>query len=247
MSDRQLDDKGRFVFMNLYLKNLEKKSIYVLREARMRFGNMAIVWLPGKNSTTCLYLCRKAFFGKIPFPVIYIGKELEFQETYEFRCRIAQEWKIDFSIFPVQSNAEKFSRIVGGIEERYGVDALIITMKRDESLKWFEKDFSGGSDYILKSGDIFCVFPLVFWTEMDIWQYIEEENIPVNPLYFAKDGKRYRDIGYPDSPVQITSNSKTITEIIEELKTTHDVTEIDRAQDEEKDIIFQRLRDLGYL
>jgi len=233
--------------MNFQLKRLEKGSIYVFREVRMKFRNMAILWLPGKNSTMCLYLCRKAFFGKIPFPAIYIGKGFEFQETYEFRCRLAQEWKIDFSIFPAQSNNEKFSRILGGIEERYGVDALIIAMKRDESLKWFEKDFSGGSDYILKSGDIFCVFPLVFWTEIDIWQYIEEENIPVNPLYFTKDGKRYRDIGYPDLPVQIRSNAKTISEIIEELKIRHDVNEIDRARDEEKDIIFQRLRDLGYL
>jgi sulfate adenylyltransferase subunit 2 len=31
------------------------------------------------------------------------------------------------------------------------------------------------------------VFPLSDWTESDIWQYIYQENIPVNPLYFAKE------------------------------------------------------------
>ena len=31
------------------------------------------------------------------------------------------------------------------------------------------------------------VFPLSDWTESDIWQYIHQENIPVNPLYFAKE------------------------------------------------------------
>jgi sulfate adenylyltransferase subunit 2 len=31
------------------------------------------------------------------------------------------------------------------------------------------------------------VFPLSDWTESDIWQYINQENIPVNPLYFAKE------------------------------------------------------------
>jgi len=30
------------------------------------------------------------------------------------------------------------------------------------------------------------VFPLSNWTELDVWQYIERENIPVVPLYFAK-------------------------------------------------------------
>nr|WP_246264377.1 sulfate adenylyltransferase subunit CysD [Aromatoleum toluvorans] len=35
-------------------------------------------------------------------------------------------------------------------------------------------------------GESIRVFPLSNWTELDIWQYIYEENIPVVPLYFAK-------------------------------------------------------------
>jgi sulfate adenylyltransferase subunit 2 len=31
------------------------------------------------------------------------------------------------------------------------------------------------------------VFPLSNWTEIDVWQYIHVENIPVVPLYFAKE------------------------------------------------------------
>jgi sulfate adenylyltransferase subunit 2 len=31
------------------------------------------------------------------------------------------------------------------------------------------------------------VFPLSDWTELDIWQYIHENDVPVNPLYFAKE------------------------------------------------------------
>ncbi len=30
-------------------------------------------------------------------------------------------------------------------------------------------------------------FPLSNWTEMDVWEYIKEENIEVVPLYFAKE------------------------------------------------------------
>ncbi len=35
-------------------------------------------------------------------------------------------------------------------------------------------------------GESIRVFPLSNWTELDVWQYIYQENIPVVPLYFAK-------------------------------------------------------------
>ena len=31
------------------------------------------------------------------------------------------------------------------------------------------------------------VFPISNWTEKDIWQYIQRENIPIVPLYFAAE------------------------------------------------------------
>jgi sulfate adenylyltransferase subunit 2 len=39
----------------------------------------------------------------------------------------------------------------------------------------------------VENGDSMRVFPLSNWTELDIWQYIEMEGIPVLPLYFAKE------------------------------------------------------------
>ena len=38
----------------------------------------------------------------------------------------------------------------------------------------------------INKGESIRVFPLSNWTELDIWQYIHQENIPVVPLYFAK-------------------------------------------------------------
>ena len=35
-------------------------------------------------------------------------------------------------------------------------------------------------------GESIRVFPLSNWTELDIWQYILQEDIPIVPLYFAK-------------------------------------------------------------
>ncbi|MBA2587633.1 MAG: sulfate adenylyltransferase subunit CysD [Alphaproteobacteria bacterium] len=38
----------------------------------------------------------------------------------------------------------------------------------------------------INKGESIRVFPLSIWTELDIWQYILAENIPIVPLYFAK-------------------------------------------------------------
>jgi len=38
----------------------------------------------------------------------------------------------------------------------------------------------------IKAGETMRVFPLSNWTELDVWEYIKAENIPVVPLYFAK-------------------------------------------------------------
>lgn len=38
-----------------------------------------------------------------------------------------------------------------------------------------------------QKGESIRVFPLSNWTELDIWQYIARENIPIVPLYFAKE------------------------------------------------------------
>jgi sulfate adenylyltransferase subunit 2 len=41
----------------------------------------------------------------------------------------------------------------------------------------------------LNPGESIRVFPLSNWTELEIWQYIHLENIPIVPLYFAKERK----------------------------------------------------------
>jgi sulfate adenylyltransferase subunit 2 len=62
------------------------------------------------------------------------------------------------------------------------------------------------------------IHPLLGWTELNIWDYIKMENIPVVPLYFAKNKKRYRSIGCKTCCNPIDSSADTIDKIIEELK-----------------------------
>ena len=57
-----------------------------------------------------------------------------------------------------------------------------------KQLKPFNIKFHLGErvDELKKDNESFRVFPLSNWTEVDVWQYIYQENIPIVPLYFAK-------------------------------------------------------------
>jgi sulfate adenylyltransferase subunit 2 len=39
----------------------------------------------------------------------------------------------------------------------------------------------------IEPGESLRIFPLSNWTELDVWQYIHAENIPIVPMYFAKE------------------------------------------------------------
>ena len=53
-------------------------------------------------------------------------------------------------------------------------------------------------------GESMRVFPLSNWTERDIWQYIERENIPIVPLYYAKE----RPVVYRDGNIIMVDDDR---------------------------------------
>lgn len=260
--------------MDFHLKNLEQKSIYIIREAKAKFKNLAVLWSMGKDSTTVLFLCKKAFFGRIPFPSIHIDNGKDFKETYEFRERVAKEWGINLLIARAEDKKDIISGTAEGLNkaealkkliEKEKFDGLIVSIRRDEhgirakervwsprdkNFKWnFRKQPAEILGYVseFKDASHVRIHPLLAWTELDVWQYIKASNMPVNSLYFTRNGKRYRSIGYPESTVPIESNAQTVDEIVEELKTTGVEERSGRAQDKEKEYVMQRLRELGYM
>ena len=64
------------------LSELESKSIYIIREAYYQFKDIAVLWSIGKDSTTLMWLCRKAFFGTLPFPAMHIDTSYKFPQMY---------------------------------------------------------------------------------------------------------------------------------------------------------------------
>ena len=264
-----------------YLDRLENQSIFIIREAYSQFRKVAMLWSVGKDSTTLLCLSRKAFFGKIPFPVVHIDTTYKFKKIYEFRDRYAKEW--GFNLI-VARNEEALDRGIGPekgkfqcctelktnalkkVIGKYGFRALYLAIRRDEhGIRAKERVFSPRDedfewDYKnqppelwdqyktkAKEEEHLRIHPLLGWREIDIWEYIRRENIPVVSLYFAEGGKRYRSIGCECCCSPIDSEADTIDKIIEELKTSRISERSGRAQDKESAYMMQKLRSLGYM
>jgi len=61
----------------------------------------------------------------------------------------------------------------------------------------------------IDSGESIRVFPLSNWTELDVWMYIEMEDIPIVPLYFAKKKEDDRSRSSVDTPRREFGGSTT--------------------------------------
>ncbi len=264
-----------------HLDELESRSIYIIREAYRQFKDIAALWSIGKDSTTLVWLIRKAFYGKVPFPVVHIDTSYKFKEIYEFRDKWAKEWNLNLI---VGRNEEAIAAGMGPDKgklacctalktealkmtiKKYGFKALLLGIRRDEhgirakeryfsprdqAFQWNYKDQPPElwDQYKTKQeGEQHIrVHPLLHWTELDIWNYIKREGIPVVELYFAKNGKRYRSIGCEPCCSPVPSDADTIDKIIEELKTTTTAERAGRAQDKERAYMMQKLRALGYM
>ena len=83
---------------------------------------------------------------------------------------------------------------------------------------------------------------------MNVWEYIEKENIPIIDLYFADaEGRRYRSLGCAPCTGSIASRASNVKEIIEELKLDNTSERSGRAQDQEDTYAMQKLRARGYM
>ena len=264
-----------------YLDQLEAKSIYIIREAYKQFKNIAMLWSIGKDSTTMVWLCRKAFFGKIPFPVIHIDTSYKFPKMYKFRDRYAKEWGLKLIIGRNEKaikagmcpekgrlgccTALKTEALKLTIA-KHGFKALLLGIRRDEhGIRAKERFFSPRNqefkwDYKNQPPELWDqyktkveteehirVHPLLHWTELNVWQYVKREKIPITTMYFAKGGKRFRSLGCVPCCKPIKSNASNVDEIVEELKKTKIAERSGRAQDKETAYMMQKLRSLGYM
>jgi sulfate adenylyltransferase subunit 2 len=145
-----------------------------------------------------------------------------------------------------------FDAAIGGSrrdEEKSRAKERIFSV-RDEGHKWDPRnqrpELWRTYNTRLAPGQTMRVFPLSDWTEIDIWRYILQENIEVNPLYFAKERPmvkrgdqlimvdddrypllpgekpemvkvRFRTLGCYPLTAAVESTATSITEIVEEV------------------------------
>jgi sulfate adenylyltransferase subunit 2 len=178
--------------------------------------------------------------------------------------------------------------------DKYGFDAAIGGARRDEEKsrakerifsfrnalhRWDPKSqrpelWHTYNTYIRK-GESVRVFPLSNWTEMDVWLYIQRENIPVVPLYFAKprpvveregalimvdddrftlrEGEnvkmrdvRFRTLGCYPLTGAVESTADTLQKIIEEMASSRSSERQGRMIDHDPTASMERKKQEGY-
>jgi sulfate adenylyltransferase subunit 2 len=95
------------------------------------------------------------------------------------------------------------------------------------------------------------VHPLLDWTEVNIWEYIDRERIPIIDLYFDRgNGKRYRSLGCYPCTHAVDSDAANVDDIILELqsgKFANIAERSGRAQDKADGGGLETLRRDGYM
>jgi sulfate adenylyltransferase subunit 2 len=177
--------------------------------------------------------------------------------------------------------AGRFDAAFGGArrdEERSRAKERVFSL-RDENGQWDPKRQRPELWHLLNSrlrpGESIRVFPLSNWTELDVWHYIEVEQIPVVPLYFAKEREvivrgsslivpeqpfvpllagdrvervmcRMRSLGCSPCTGAVRSDADTVPKIIEELVSVRQSERQLRVIDHDQDGSMELKKREGY-
>ena len=200
---------------------------------------------------------------------------------------------------PFSTGTSEYTRIMKTVAlrqalDKYGFDAAIGGSRRDEERsRAKERIFSvreSGHRWDprqqrpelwrtynprIRPDQTMRVFPISDWTELDIWNYIKLENIPVNPLYFAKerpivwrgeqiimidderyplrDGEkpemrriRFRTLGCYPLTAGVESSATTLEEVFEEVMEVKLSERATRLIDGDKEDSMEKKKKEGY-
>ena len=195
-----------------HLKRLEAESIHIIREVAAEFRNPVMLYSIGKDSSVMLHLAIKAFYpSKPPFPLLHVDTTWKFREMIEFRDTTAKRLGLTLlvhinedgvrrGINPFDSGSSLHTQVMKteGLKQaldKWGFDAAFGGARRDFSFRtsthaWDPKNQRPELWRVyntrVNKGESIRVFPLSNWTELDVWQYVLKEEIPIVPLYLAK-------------------------------------------------------------
>jgi sulfate adenylyltransferase subunit 2 len=108
-----------------HLDQLESEAVYVIREVAAQFQKPMLLFSGGKDSMLILHLAWKAFQpARVPFPIVHIDTGHNFEETIEYRDRIAEKYEVNLVVGAVQDTID-----AGKVQEETGINA---------SRNWFQ-------------------------------------------------------------------------------------------------------------
>lgn len=183
-------------------------------------------------------------------------------KTEALKNTLSGEWTryvMDLSTgkYGIDPNREKYTGVIVGVraDEEGSRSKERYFSPRDKESDWdigdqppefwnqFKTDFAPGTHI--------RIHPLLDWTELNIWEYIARENIPVTSLYFNQgNGKRYRSLGCYPCTMPVDSTARNVAEIVTELKSgkfAKIAERSGRAQDKDDGGGLETLRRGGYM
>lgn len=230
------------------LYHLEAQAYYSISEAFKNFERHAVLFSGGKDSSLLLHLVLKVakIYNK-EIKVIHIDTGLNFPEVLSFRDKVVQENNLKLYVGHVDGDdadpqmsrnrrqsfalnkiieENKFDIIFGGgrRDEDKARQKELFFSKRGVDKGWRPDNYTPEIWPFLsdqkEDGEHYRVFPLSNWTEVDIWNYINQCSIEVCDLYFSheRDGKmqRFRTIGDSSNSTPVPSSAKNAAEIYAE-------------------------------
>jgi sulfate adenylyltransferase subunit 2 len=277
-----------------HLQLLEAESIHILREVASEFEKPVMLYSIGKDSSVMLRLAQKAFYpGPIPFPLLHIDTGYKFREMLEFRDQMARDVGVELLVWrneealaaganPIALDTKrccgllKTQALLDGLKA-HGFNAAFGSF-RDRAGQWDPKnqrpELWNLYNARLHPGESIRVFPISNWTEMDVWQYIYAENIPVVDLYYARERPMYvrgdalipteqsfmrlpgeepqmvrsrlRSLGCSPCTGAIRSDADTIPKIIEEILGFRSSERANRVIDHDQDGSMELKKREGY-
>jgi sulfate adenylyltransferase subunit 2 len=183
-------------------------------------------------------------------------------KTEALKCTLSGEWprkRFDHEAgrYAEEAHGEAFTGVIVGVraDEEGSRSKERYFSPRDRDSDWntadqppelwhqYKTDFAPGTHI--------RVHPLLDWTELDIWEYIGREEIPVTGLYFDRgEGRRYRSLGCHPCTKAVESSARSVADIIKELKTGKFANVAERSgrdQDKEDGGGLETLRREGYM
>jgi len=163
----------------------------------------AVAWTAGKDSTVTLWLWRSVLLGQHQAPVLAVNLDtgVKFPEIVRLRDELADKWGVTLHVQVPEVDLQGYAVGQDKVEcckdlkilplqralRHLDIGVLLTGLRRDE-----HPDRGGRSVWeTRKDPEHVQVNPILEWTEMDVWAFILEQEMPYCSLY----DKGYRSLG----------------------------------------------------